>query len=82
VGLLGSVPRLYASLEPGADGRRLQEIPGTVPSMREPITGCAFAPRCNLVTDQCRSEAPPLELKRPGHAAACWHSATLEAAHG
>jgi oligopeptide/dipeptide ABC transporter ATP-binding protein len=50
--------------------------------MREAITGCAFAPRCPLATDQCRQEAPPLELKRPGHAAACWHSDALEAAHG
>jgi peptide/nickel transport system ATP-binding protein len=81
-GLLGSVPRLYASLEPEADDRRLQEIPGTVPSMREAITGCAFAPRCSLATDQCHREAPPLELKRPGHAAACWNSAALEAARG
>jgi len=80
-GLLGSVPRLYASLEPGAEERRLQEIPGTVPSMREPIVGCAFAPRCRLVTDRCRREAPPLELKHPGHAAACWESAALETAY-
>ena len=65
-----------------ADDRRLQEIPGTVPSMREAIAGCAFAPRCRLATDQCHREAPPLELKRPGHAAACWHSAALEAAYG
>jgi peptide/nickel transport system ATP-binding protein len=82
LGLLGSVPRLYSSLEPEAEGRRLQEIPGTVPSMRDEIVGCAFAPRCHLATDQCRSEAPPLELKHPGHAAACWNSAMLEAAHG
>jgi peptide/nickel transport system ATP-binding protein len=82
VGLLGSVPRLYSSLEPEAEGRRLQEIPGSVPSMREAITGCTFAPRCPLATDQCRQEPPPLELKRPGHAAACWHSDALEAAHG
>jgi peptide/nickel transport system ATP-binding protein len=81
-GLLGSVPRLYASLEPEADDRRLQEIPGTVPSMREATLGCAFAPRCPLATDQCHREAPPLELKRPGHAAACWNSAALEAARG
>jgi peptide/nickel transport system ATP-binding protein len=81
VGLLGSVPRLYSSLEPEADGQRLQEIPGTVPSMRDEIVGCAFAPRCRLATDRCRSEAPPLEAKRPGHAAACWHSDVLEAAH-
>jgi peptide/nickel transport system ATP-binding protein len=78
-GLLGSVPRLYSSLEGGAE--RLQEIRGTVPSMREQIVGCPFAPRCQLATDRCRRQAPPLEPKRPGHAAACWESAALEAAH-
>jgi peptide/nickel transport system ATP-binding protein len=82
VGLLGSVPRLYASLEPEADDCRLQEIPGTVPSMRETVAGCAFAPRCRLATDKCHREAPPLELQRAGHAAACWHSGKLEAAYG
>jgi peptide/nickel transport system ATP-binding protein len=82
LGLLGSVPRLYASLDPEADGGRLQEIPGTVPSMREAIAGCAFAARCRLASDQCHRETPPLEAKRPGHAAACWHSAALEAADG
>jgi peptide/nickel transport system ATP-binding protein len=80
-GLLGSVPRLYSSLEPGAEERRLQEIPGTVPSMRETIAGCAFAPRCRLATERCRREAPPLEQKHPGHVAACWESAALAAAH-
>ena len=33
---------------PAREGRkrRLAEIPGIVPSLREPIAGCAFAPRC------------------------------------
>jgi peptide/nickel transport system ATP-binding protein len=80
-GLLGAVPQLYASLAPDAAGRRLREIAGTVPSMREAITGCAFAPRCGLATDRCRSAAPPLATKRAGHAAACWESARLEQVH-
>ena len=82
VGLLGSVPRLYASLESGAAEHRLEEIPGIVPSMREPIVGCAFAPRCPLASERCRLEAPPLEPKAPAHAAACWESDRLEAGHG
>jgi peptide/nickel transport system ATP-binding protein len=41
-GLMASVARGRA----GARARRLQEIPGLVPSLREPIAGCAFAPRC------------------------------------
>ena len=77
-GLLGSVPRLRSSLESEANDDRgggdLREIPGIVPSMRDEITGCAFAPRCPIAADRCRLEAPPLEWKRAGQAAACWES--------
>ena len=83
LGLLGSVPRLYSSLatEPGDGGEDLREIPGIVPSMREELVGCAFAPRCPLATERCRREAPPLERKRPGQDAACWESGRLEMEH-
>ncbi|GLR59769.1 ABC transporter ATP-binding protein [Rhizobium indigoferae] len=53
--------------------RRLPEIPGIVPSLRAPIIGCSFAPRCSFATDICREKAPVLEEHGPGHAAACWH---------
>jgi peptide/nickel transport system ATP-binding protein len=76
VGLLASVPRLGATLG-RADAPRLAEIPGMVPSLSEPIIGCAFAPRCAHVTDRCRREAPRLEAKAPGHFAACFESARL-----
>jgi peptide/nickel transport system ATP-binding protein len=73
VGLMGSVPRL--SLAGGGDTRaRLQEIPGSVPSLVDLPAGCTFAPRCAFATDICRAEFPPYEEKRPGHFAACWHS--------
>src|SRR5579863_2082432 len=78
VGLLASVPRLGATLgrhEPP----RLAEIPGTVPSLRDPIIGCAFAPRCGLATDRCRREAPPLEAKATEHLAACFESERIVA---
>ena len=77
-GLLGAVPQLYSSLAPDSGNRRLQEIAGTVPSMREAIPGCAFAPRCGFATERCRTAAPTLDIKRDGHAAACWESARLE----
>ena len=35
--------------------QRLAEIPGMVPSLREPIAGCAFAPRCRYATERCRA---------------------------
>ena len=69
-GLLGTIPRLGSSLEDGAPAR-LNEIPGQVPSLRQPIAGCAFAGRCPLVEDRCRTHSPLLRPAGPGHAVAC-----------
>ena len=76
-GLLGSVPKLGSSLD-GTE-TRLQEIPGLVPSLKQKLQGCVFASRCNYATDLCRSVAPGLEEKAPGHIVAC-HYAVKEAA--
>ncbi|MGL5736541.1 MAG: ABC transporter ATP-binding protein, partial [Beijerinckiaceae bacterium] len=65
-GLLASIPRVG-----GKSGARLNEIPGIVPSLREPIAGCAFAPRCPLAHDRCRTEPPALREIDAGHWAAC-----------
>jgi peptide/nickel transport system ATP-binding protein len=70
-GLMLSIPR------PGArkSGRkRLVEIPGMVPSLREPMAGCAFAARCAYAVDRCRSDAPSLLAKADGHTVACWEA--------
>jgi peptide/nickel transport system ATP-binding protein len=71
-GLLASVPRLGATLEV-EEAPRLAEIPGTVPSLKEPIPGCPFETRCSFATDVCRREMPAFEEKEPGHFAACFH---------
>jgi peptide/nickel transport system ATP-binding protein len=76
-GLLGAVPKLGSSLTGAA--RRLAEIPGQVPSLKQRIEGCVFAGRCCLATDLCREVAPGLEQKGPRHIAAC-HYAPKEAA--
>ena len=62
LGLLASVPRLGATIGQ-TDVPRLAEIPGVVPSLREEIRGCAFAPRCAFAVERCRRAAPPLEEK-------------------
>ena len=53
-----------------------------VPSLREPIRGCAFAPRCGFAIDACRQQQP--ELARvagaPTHQAACLRVAEVLAA--
>jgi len=72
-GLLGAVPKLGSSL--GTQGRtKLAEIPGQVPSLRQRITGCPFAGRCLSATDLCRSVAPAVEQKQPGHYVACHYA--------
>lgn len=54
--------------------RRLPEIPGIVPSLREPIVGCSFAPRCPFATEVCREKTPAVKEHGADHAAACWHA--------
>jgi peptide/nickel transport system ATP-binding protein len=77
-GLLESIPKLRGAAVGNASERgtrrRLAEIAGTVPSLSEPITGCAFAPRCHFATARCRAESPVLEEKAAAHFAACWES--------
>jgi peptide/nickel transport system ATP-binding protein len=80
-GLMRAIPRLHEDSEVDGKRARLQEIPGMVPSLTQPITGCAFAPRCEFATDRCRIEAPPLSSPERGHHVACWEAArVLEAA--
>ncbi|MFN6953825.1 MAG: ABC transporter ATP-binding protein [Acetobacteraceae bacterium] len=76
-GLIGAVPRLGSSLS--GRTQRLSEIPGLVPSLKERIQGCVFAPRCSLATDLCRQVAPALEEKAGGHTVACHHAEAVPA---
>ena len=69
-GLMASIPRYHGRVA-GTRKRRLAEIPGIVPSLREPIQGCAFAPRCSHAVERCRTEAPLLRSVAGGHSAAC-----------
>ena len=55
--LLAAVPEL----DPYRHAKRdLQAIPGRPPAPHEMVPGCAFAPRCALVTDECRTSPPSL----------------------
>ncbi len=78
-GLLNSMPRLGASLQP-THPARLAEIRGTVPSLKDLIPGCPFAARCDFATDLCRRAMPDLEEKGPRHFAACFHADRVMAA--
>jgi peptide/nickel transport system ATP-binding protein len=72
-GLMASIPALPAG--GAAVQARLNEIPGTVPSLVRLPKGCAFAPRCKLAVKRCEAEYPPLQDWGGGHLAACWRAA-------
>jgi len=74
-GLMAATPRRGL----GKGAKRLAEIPGLVPSLREPISGCAFAPRCPLVHDRCRRETPSFGEIEPGHSVACFAASRVPA---
>jgi peptide/nickel transport system ATP-binding protein len=74
LGLMGAMPRLGMTQDLSSNGeRRLQEIPGLVPSLEAPPSACPFAPRCPRADDRTRSELPKLENIRPDHLVACFH---------
>ncbi len=52
-------------------------IPGDIPSLVHPPTGCHFHPRCKFAWDLCEKEEPALVDTGGGHCAAC-HMNTTE----
>jgi len=60
--------------------RALEVIPGNIPNLIEPPTGCVFHPRCKYAKDICMKQDPPLEKVTEGHFAAChfWRELKLE----
>ncbi len=66
MGLLRAVPN------PQADIEKLEPIPGTIPNLIYPPSGCRFHPRCPFARDVCKREKPPLVEVSPGHYVRCW----------
>lgn len=68
--LLNSTPRIS-----NPSHTRLIAIDGRPPDLINPLPGCAFAPRCDRATDQCRAAIPPLRPapNDPNHLFACWN---------
>jgi len=63
--------RLLASV-PGPGGE-LRDIPGEVPSLVAPPTGCRFHPRCDYATAECRELRPAPRALAGEHAVRCHH---------
>jgi oligopeptide/dipeptide ABC transporter ATP-binding protein len=73
--LLQAVPRIDLRKE-------LRVIPGNIPNLINPPTGCRFHPRCPYAKDICVEKVPPLELTDRGHFSAChfWRTLSLSGA--
>jgi oligopeptide/dipeptide ABC transporter ATP-binding protein len=65
-GLLKSIPLMGEAKEV------LSVIPGNVPNLLDPPSGCRFHPRCRYVMDRCRNGKPILQEIAPGHKVACY----------
>ena len=67
-GLIRSIPRVDRA---ATHKERLEQIPGSVPSLLHPPPGCRFASRCKYVMEACLGAPPPLKSVGPEHAMAC-----------
>jgi peptide/nickel transport system ATP-binding protein len=67
-GLIRSIPHIDRA---ATTKKRLEAIPGTVPSLITPPPGCRFAPRCRFAMPACRLAVPPLLSIGGGHKVAC-----------
>ena len=67
VALLRCIPRGGARKDQG----RLDTIPGFLPGLGAVAAGCAFADRCALAEEICRTDEPPLIDLGGGHASRC-----------
>ena len=63
--------RLLASV-PSPDGE-IRDIPGEVPSLVNPPSGCRFHPRCEYATAECSAGRPPPRALAPSHGVRCHH---------
>ncbi|WP_027062136.1 ABC transporter ATP-binding protein [Mesorhizobium loti] len=54
---------------------RLPTIPGSLPNLTQPPSGCVYAPRCDRAFAPCAAIAPPLVKLAAAHVARC-HAVT------
>ncbi|PNX46482.1 MAG: peptide ABC transporter ATP-binding protein [Thermoplasmata archaeon M9B2D] len=66
-GLIRAIPKITE------EQKRLDIIPGTVPNLIEPPSGCRFHPRCRYCTDICKKQIPLLREVEKDHSVACHH---------
>jgi peptide/nickel transport system ATP-binding protein len=63
--LLEAVPSISLKRE------KLKIIPGAIPNLISPPSGCRFHPRCDFAVSACATAVPPLVEIEPDHFVAC-----------
>ena len=69
IGLMKSIPELKSTPKKKS---KLNEIPGTVPSLSQIPPGCPFHPRCPSVENRCKTEKPKLKEIADEYFVSCW----------
>lgn len=64
-GLLAALPQNVSRR------KRLNQIPGVMPSLSRQVSGCRFHERCSWCKQVCKDVVPQLTLKKSGCLAAC-----------
>jgi len=64
-GLMGAIPKIIETTD------ELEIIPGNVPNLIEPPSGCRFHPRCKFSKDICKKSPPKLIEVEKNHFVAC-----------
>jgi len=65
VALMNAIPKIATAKQ------ELQVIPGNIPNLIEPPSGCRFHPRCKYAKPICKKVVPELVEVEKGHLTAC-----------
>jgi len=76
VALMKAIPKI------GSERDQLPVIPGNIPNLIDPPSGCRFHPRCKYAKPVCKQKIPELEKVEKEHLTAClrWDEITKELA--
>jgi oligopeptide/dipeptide ABC transporter, ATP-binding protein, C-terminal domain len=73
-GLLAAIPSITERKE------NMDYIPGSVPNLIYPPSGCRFHPRCRYAKSNCSQERPMLKKVSGKHKVACYYWREADAA--
>jgi len=63
--------KMLKAIPADSSGEELDEIPGSVPRLINPPSGCRFHPRCDHAMSVCSGKKPIEREVGPGHTVAC-----------